>query len=148
MEELTPKDGFLKIGHNVEIGYYDQGQQLLDDSLTVMDEIHNTFRGYTDGEVRGLLGKFLFTDDMVFRNVGSLSGGEKARLALLKLMLSGSNLLLLDEPTSNLDVLNEGIILKSLENEKIGKTMVLVSHRKSTLSLADRIHEMDNGRLS
>ena len=59
-----------------------------------------------------------------------------------------TQLLLLDEPTSNLDVLNEGIILKSLENEKTGKTMVLVSHRKSTLSLADRIYEMDNGRLS
>ena len=69
-------------------------------------------------------------------------------MGLARAFLHDSNLLLLDEPTSNLDVLNEGIILKSLENEKTGKTMVLVSHRKSTLSLADRIYEMDNGRLS
>ena len=66
MEELTPKDGFLKIGHNVEIGYYDQGQQLLDDSLTVMDEIHNTFRGYTDGEVERSSRKIPIYRDMVF----------------------------------------------------------------------------------
>lgn len=85
-------------------------------------------------------------------NVGelgsTLSDGEKQRLGLARAFLHDSELLLLDEPTSNLDVLNEGIILKSLENEKIGKTIVLVSHRKSTLSLADRIYEMDNGRLS
>ena len=85
-------------------------------------------------------------------NVGelgsTLSDGEKQRVGLARAFLHDSNLLLLDEPTSNLDVLNEGIILKSLENEKTGKTMVLVSHRKSTLSLADRIYEMDNGRLS
>ena len=85
-------------------------------------------------------------------NVGelgsTLSDGEKQRVGLARAFLHDSNLLLLDEPTSNLDVLNEGIILKSLENEKIGKTMVLVSHRKSTLLLADRIYEMDNGRLS
>lgn len=85
-------------------------------------------------------------------NVGelgsTLSDGEKQRVGLARAFIHDSNLLLLDEPTSNLDVLNEGIILKSLENEKTGKTMVLVSHRKSTLSLADRIYEMDNGRLS
>lgn len=85
-------------------------------------------------------------------NVGelgsTLSDGEKQRVGLARAFLHDSNLLLLDEPTSNLDVLNEGIILKSLKNEKTGKTMVLVSHRKSTLSLADRIYEMDNGRLS
>ncbi|WP_456078940.1 amino acid ABC transporter ATP-binding/permease protein [Mogibacterium sp.] len=79
---------------------------------------------------------------------GTLSDGEKQRVGLARAFLHDSNLLLLDEPTSNLDVLNEGIILKSLKNEKTGKTMVLVSHRKSTLSLADRIYEMDNGRLS
>ena len=85
-------------------------------------------------------------------NVGelgsTLSDGEKQRVGLARAFLHDSELLLLDEPTSNLDILNEGIILKSLENEKIGKTMVLVSHRKSTLSLADRVYEMDNGRLS
>ena len=142
MEEITPKDGFLKIGHNVEIGYYDQGQQLLDDSLTVMDEIHNTFRGYTDGEVRGLLGRFLFTDDMVFRNVGSLSGGEKARLALLKLMLSGSNLLLLDEPTNHLDIESKEAFEEALMDYP--GTVITVTHDRYFLNrIPDRIFELE-----
>lgn len=85
-------------------------------------------------------------------NVGelgdTLSDGEKQRVGLARAFLHDADLLLLDEPTSNLDILNEGIILKSLKKEKSGKTMVLVSHRKSTLSLADRVYEMDNGRLS
>lgn len=85
-------------------------------------------------------------------NVGelgdTLSDGEKQRIGLARAFLHDADLLLLDEPTSNLDVLNEGIILKSLEKEKSGKTIVLVSHRNSTLSLADRVYEMNNGRLS
>lgn len=85
-------------------------------------------------------------------NVGelgdTLSDGEKQRIGLARAFLHDADLLLLDEPTSNLDILNEGIILKSLEKEKSGKTIVLVSHKKSTLSLADSVYEMDNGRLS
>ena len=85
-------------------------------------------------------------------NVGelgdTLSDGEKQRIGIARAFLHDADLLLLDEPTSNLDILNEGIILKSLEKEKSGKTIVLVSHRKSTLSLSDRVYEMDNGRLS
>ena len=85
-------------------------------------------------------------------NVGelgdTLSDGEKQRIGIARAFLHDADLLLLDEPTSNLDILNEGIILKSLEKEKSGKTIVLVSHRKSTLSLADKVYEMDNGRLS
>ena len=85
-------------------------------------------------------------------NVGelgdTLSDGEKQRIGIARAFLHDADLLLLDEPTSNLDILNEGIILKSLEKEKSGKTIVLVSHKKSTLSLADRVYEMDNGRLS
>ena len=69
-------------------------------------------------------------------------------IRIARAFLHDADLLLLDEPTSNLDILNEGIILKSLEKEKSGKTIVLVSHRKSTLSLSDRVYEMDNGRLS
>ena len=85
-------------------------------------------------------------------NVGelgdTLSDGEKQRIGIARAFLHDADLLLLDEPTSNLDILNEGIILKSLEKEKSGKTIVLVSHKKSTLSLADRVYKMDNGRLS
>lgn len=85
-------------------------------------------------------------------NVGelgdTLSDGEKQRVGLARAFLHDADLLLLDEPTSNLDILNEGIILRSLEKEKSGKTMVLVSHRKTTLSIVDKMYEMDNGRLS
>ena len=78
----------------------------------------------------------------------SLSDGEKQRIGLARAFLHDAELLLLDEPSSNLDVLNEGIILQSLEKEKEGKTVVLVSHRQSTMSLADRIYEMEKGRVS
>ena len=78
MEELSPSDGYLKIGHNVMFGYYDQGQMLLNDSVTVMDEVHDSYRLYKDAEIRSILGRFLFKNDQVFLQVGSLSGGEKA----------------------------------------------------------------------
>ncbi|MFC2584934.1 MAG: ATP-binding cassette domain-containing protein, partial [Lachnoanaerobaculum saburreum] len=85
-------------------------------------------------------------------NVGelgdSLSDGEKQRIGLARAFLHDGDFLLLDEPTSNLDVLNEGIILKSLSGESAGKTIVLVSHRKSTMSLVDETYEMANGRFS
>jgi len=85
-------------------------------------------------------------------NVGelgdSLSDGEKQRIGLARAFLHDGDFLLLDEPTSNLDVLNEGIILKSLSKESSGKTIVLVSHRKSTMSLADEVYKMANGRFS
>ena len=78
----------------------------------------------------------------------SLSDGEKQRIGLARAFLQDGDLILLDEPTSNLDILNEGIILKSLSEAKTGKTIVLVSHRSSTMSLADELYEMRNGRVS
>ena len=87
---------------DVKFGYYDQGQLLLNDASNVMDEVHDSYRLYKDSEIRGILGRFLFQNDQVFLQVGSLSGGEKARLALLKLMMSGANVLILDEPTNHL----------------------------------------------
>ena len=84
--ELTPNEGYIKKGHNVEFGYYDQTQQILDENKTVIDELHDAYRLYTDTEIRSILGRFLFRGDMVFLPIRSLSGGEKARLSLLKLM--------------------------------------------------------------
>ena len=78
----------------------------------------------------------------------TLSGGEKGRVALTALMLRKDNLLLLDEPTSNLDSLNEAVILKSLEEERNGKTVVLVSHRESTMQIADVVYSVERGRMS
>ena len=79
LEELSPEKGRLKIGHNVTFGYYDQGQLLLNPRNTVLEEMKNTYRLYTDTHMRSLLGRFLFKNDDVFLNVGDLSGGEKRR---------------------------------------------------------------------
>ncbi len=104
MGELAPDNGRLKIGHNVEFGYYDQEQSFLTNSNTVLEELHDAYRLYTDTQLRSILGRFLFRGEEVFLEVGALSGGERARLSLLKMMLSGSNVLILDEPTNHLDI--------------------------------------------
>ena len=91
MGTLEPDSGYLERGHRVEFAYYDQHQELLNGNKTLMEEIHDVYVQYKDTEVRGLLGRFLFAADRVFNRVDTLSGGEKARLALLKLMLSGAN---------------------------------------------------------
>ncbi|MBP3816019.1 MAG: ABC-F type ribosomal protection protein [Firmicutes bacterium] len=146
MEELSPKTGYVKRGHNVELGYYDQGQLLLDDSLTVMDEIHNRHRLMTDGEVRNILGRFLFRGDRVFTYVRDLSGGEKARLSLLKLMLSGANTLILDEPTNHLDIASKEAFEEALM--EYPGTVITVTHDRYFLSrIPDRIFELTEGGL-
>lgn len=81
-------------------GYYDQGQRLLNDANTVLGELKESYRLYSDTEMRNILGRFLFRGEDVFLEIGALSGGEKARLSLLKMMLSGANTLMLDEPTN------------------------------------------------
>ena len=140
-EELVPSDGYLKIGYNVDIGYYDQGQQLLNDDLTVMDEVHNEYRLYKDSEIRGILGRFLFKNEQVFLRVGDLSGGEKARLALLKLMMSGANVLILDEPTNHLDIQSKEIIEEALTD--FPGTVIVVSHDRYFLNkIPTRILEL------
>ncbi|MBQ6662261.1 MAG: ABC-F type ribosomal protection protein [Firmicutes bacterium] len=140
-EETEPSAGYLRIGHNVEFGYYDQGQMLLSDDLTVIDEIHETYRLYKEGELRNILGRFLFTGDMVFRQVGSLSGGEKARLSLLKLMMGGANVLVLDEPTNHLDIASKEAFEEALE--EYPGTVITVTHDRYFLNrVPDRILEL------
>ena len=147
MGNLKPSKGYVKLGHNVEIGYYDQGQMLLNDSSTVIDEIHDEYRLYTDGEIRNILGRFLFRGDDVFKEVGSLSGGEKARLSLLKLMLSGANLLVLDEPTNHLDIESKEAFEEALMDFE--GTIVTVSHDRYFLNrIPDRILELNQGELT
>lgn len=102
--QMRQMSGVIKVGHNVVFGYYDQGQRLLNDGNTVLEEVHSQYRLYKESEIRGLLGRFLFKGEDVFLRVGDLSGGEKARLSLLKLMMSGANVLVLDEPTNHLDI--------------------------------------------
>ncbi|MDD5923074.1 MAG: ABC-F family ATP-binding cassette domain-containing protein [Eubacteriales bacterium] len=139
--ETQPTEGYLKIGHNVEFGYYDQRQESLDPDNTVLEEVHDAFRLYKDSEIRGMLGRFLFQGDSVFTNVGSLSGGEKARLALLKLMMSGANVLLLDEPTNHLDIDSKEVFEDALQ--EYPGTILAVSHDRYFLrKIATKIFEL------
>ncbi len=134
-------DGYLKIGYNVDFGYYDQGQLLLDESETVLGEMKNAYHLYTDTEMRSLLGRFLFFGDDVFKTVGTLSGGEKAKLSMLKLMLSGANTLVLDEPTNHLDIESKEVVEDAIA--EFEGTMIIVSHDRYLLSkLPDRILEL------
>ncbi len=139
--ELEPTAGYLKIGHNVAFGYYDQGQLLLNDSNTVLEELKESYRLYTDTEMRSILGRFLFQGDEVFLPVGSLSGGEKARLSLLKLMLSGANTLILDEPTNHLDIESKEVFEEALL--EFPGTVIVVSHDRYFLQrIPTRILEL------
>ncbi len=126
MGEYIPQAGMRKFGENVRVGYFDQTLSGLDENKTVLDEVWDRYRKLTQTEVRSALAAFLFRGDAVFARVGDLSGGEKARVALLKLMLGGYNLLLLDEPTNHLDITSR----EALEDALLGYdgTMLIVSH--------------------
>lgn len=141
MGDLQPGGGRLKLGHNVDFGYYDQEQQLLNGANTVLEELHDAYRLYTDTELRSILGSFLFPGDMVFLPVNALSGGEKARLALLKLMLSGANTLILDEPTNHLDIESKEVFEDALL--EFPGTIIVVSHDRYFLNkIPTRIFEL------
>ena len=145
--ELDPAGGYLKRGVNLDIGYYDQRQERLDPENTVIDEIYDSFRLYKESEIRAFLGRFMFRGDSVFTRVGDLSGGEKARLALLKLMMSGANVLLLDEPTNHLDIDSREVF----EDALLGfpGTIIAVSHDRYFLNkIATRIFEMEAGGIT
>lgn len=127
INELEHADaGQIKIGANVNIGYYDQEQQVLSDDKTVFGEVHDTYPNMTETEIRNLLAAFLFTGDDVFKMVCDLSGGERGRLSLAKLMLSESNFLILDEPTNHLDIVSKEILENALGNYT--GTVLYVSH--------------------
>ncbi len=133
--------GEFKFGSNVKVGYFDQTLSQLNESKTVLDEVWDSYLSMAESKVRAALGAFLFKGDDVFKLVSTLSGGEKARVALLKLMLSGANLLLLDEPTNHLDIKSR----EALENALLGYdgTMLVVSHDRYLINkLATRIFRM------
>jgi ATP-binding cassette subfamily F protein 3 len=141
MGRISASDGYMRTGTNVDFGYYDQRQEQLDPSNTVLDEVHDSFRLYKDSEIRGFLGRFLFTNDDVFKQVGSLSGGEKARLSLLKLMMSGANTLMLDEPTNHLDIDSKEILEDALK--EYPGTIIAISHDRYFLNkVATKIYEL------
>ena len=125
----------------MQFGYYDQGQQLLTDSNTVIEELQEAYHLYSEGELRNILGRFLFRGEEVFREVGALSGGERARLSLLKLMMSGANTLILDEPTNHLDIESKEIFEEALL--EFPGTCIIVSHDRYFLNrIPTRIMEL------
>ncbi|SOE24168.1 ATP-binding cassette, subfamily F, member 3 [Spirosomataceae bacterium TFI 002] len=140
-------EGDLKVGHNCEIGYFAQNQaSLLDEELTVFDTVDNIAKGEIRTKVKDLLGAFLFRGDELNKKVKMLSGGEKTRLAMIKLLLEPVNLLILDEPTNHLDLRTKDI-LKDALNAFEG-TIILISHDRDFLDgLATKVFEFGNKRV-
>ena len=133
--------GHIRLGTNVHIGYYDQEHHVLNDSNTVFEEIADAFPGMTNTEVRNLLASFLFTGDDVFKLIGELSGGEKGRVSLAKLMLSEANFLILDEPTNHLDIVSREVLENALNSYE--GTVLYVSHDRYFINrTASRIMEL------
>ena len=144
---ITPCDtGKIILGANVEIGYYDQEHQVLHYDKSLFDEISDDYPYLTNTEIRNVLASFLFTKDDVFKLVGSLSGGEKGRVSLAKLMLSEANFLLLDEPTNHLDITSKEILEDALNNYE--GTVLFVSHDRYFINkTATRILDLTGKRL-
>ena len=139
--KLNPSVGYVECGYNVNIGYYDQENQNLTPTNTVLDELWNEYRSMTETEVRNTLALFRFIGEDVYKTVSELSGGERARLTLSKLILSDTNLLILDEPTNHLDISSREVLEEALE--EYDGTVVIVSHDRYFIEkLATRLIDM------
>lgn len=148
INELTaPDNGTISLGSNVHIGYYDQEHHVLHMEKTLFEEISDDYPDLTNTQIRNTLAAFLFTGDDVFKRIGDLSGGERGRVSLAKLMLSESNFLILDEPTNHLDITSKEI-LESAINGYTG-TVLYVSHDRYFINkTASRILELNNQELT
>jgi ATP-binding cassette, subfamily F, member 3 len=142
-----PTQGEFKLGHNVEADYFAQDQyKELDADARMIDDLANASPGSSQTELRSLLGCFLFSEDDVFKNIGVLSGGERGRYALLRLLLHPANFLLLDEPTNHLDLRAKDVLLDALM--KYTGTVVFVSHDRYFIDkLATRVFEIGDGKV-
>jgi ATP-binding cassette subfamily F protein 3 len=142
-----PFSGELKIGHNVEIGYFAQNQaQLLDESLTVFETIDNVARGEARLKIRDILGAFMFGGEASDKKVKVLSGGERSRLAMIKLLLEPSNLLILDEPTNHLDMPSKDVLKEAIR--AFDGTAIIVSHDREFLDgLVTKTYEFGGGKV-
>ena len=142
--EEKPDSGTIRLGAGVDIGYYDQHQAHLHENKTVLDEVWDDFRRLDQTEVRGALGLFLFTGDDVLMPISTLSGGEKGRVALTKLMLHKDNLLLLDEPTNHLDMDSREVLEDALEG--FPGTILAISHDRYFINrFANKVCVLENG---
>ena len=140
-----PYSGMLKIGHNIKIGYFAQNQaQLLDESLTVFDTIDRVAVGDIRTKIRDILGAFMFGGEASDKKVKVLSGGEKTRLAMIRLLLEPVNLLILDEPTNHLDMATKDILKQAIKD--FDGTVIVVSHDREFLDgLVEKVYEFGGG---
>ena len=144
---LAPDSGSFKLGAQVRVGYYDQEQHLFDENNTLFEEFRQTYPRMTDTEIRNTLAAFLFTGDDVFKQISVLSGGEKGRLSLAKLMLSPCNFLILDEPTNHLDITSREVLEEALLQYE--GTLLFVSHDRYFINrLAGRVLELEQNKLT
>ena len=138
MKELTPLTGEVKLGTNVNVSYFHQEQKTLNLNNTIIDEIWDENPNLTQTQIRTMLGAFLFENEDVFKQISSLSGGERARVAILKLILSKANFLLLDEPTNHLDIDSKEVLEEALNNYT--GTIFTISHDRYFLNtVVDKI---------
>ena len=143
---LKPDKGLIRIGTNVHIGYYDQEQQILDRDKTIFDEISDTWPALDNTRIRSMLAAFMFTGDDVFKYIRDLSGGERVRVCLAKLMLSDANFLILDEPTNHLDIASKEILERAVSSYT--GTVFCVSHDRYFINqIATRIFELTDSGL-
>ena len=143
--EIAPLKGRAKIGNRVQIGYFSQTYERLDPQQTLMENFLSEY-GFTDEHTRAMLGGMLFHGDDVFKEIGTLSGGQKARLVLLKLVLDGANCLVLDEPTNHLDIMARETVEAALT--AFDGTVLVVSHDRYFVNeVANRIWEIDEGQV-
>ncbi|MCL2565263.1 MAG: ABC-F family ATP-binding cassette domain-containing protein [Defluviitaleaceae bacterium] len=139
--------GEIKLGHKVKVGYYDQSLKDLSPDKTIVEEISDAYPKLNIGEIRNILSAFVFYGDDVYKKIGSLSGGEKGRVSLAKIMLSDANFLLLDEPTNHLDIVSKEILEDALRG--FGGTILFISHDRYFInSIATKIFEMDGYNLA
>jgi hypothetical protein len=143
---LSPDTGEVIYGSNVSIAYYDQEHQVLHMDKTLFDEISDTYPEMNNTQIRNILAAFLFTGEDVFKKIGDLSGGERGRVSLVKLMLSKANFLLLDEPTNHLDILSKDVLESALNS--FPGTICYVSHDRYFINkTATRILDLTGNRL-
>ncbi len=145
--ELSPMKGEAKIGHNVHIGYYAQNQEdVLDPSLTVFETLDRVAVGDIRTKLRDILGAFLFKGEDIDKKVSVLSGGERARLGMARLMLTPSNVLILDEPTNHMDIRSKDVLKQALLS--FDGTLIVVSHDRDFLEgLVDKVYEFRDGKV-
>jgi ATP-binding cassette subfamily F protein 3 len=146
MQQLE-HEGKLELGHNVQIGYFAQNQaSLLDGELTVFQTIDDVAKGEIRLKIRDMLGAFMFGGEESTKKVKVLSGGERTRLAILKLLLEPVNLLILDEPTNHLDLKTKDVLKQALQD--FDGTLIVVSHDRDFLDgLVTKVYEFGGGRV-